>query len=279
MTTTNTRAAHCELHGEFAAMQLYATVYSTCPDCAEEKRKAEEDCRREGAAILEREQYDERVRRAQIPERFLGRTLADFIAEIPAQQHALNFAKQYAENFDEVLQTGRSALFVGKPGTGKTHLACAIAQHIMQTRRSALFLTVMRAVRRVKDTWSRESVETETQAIDSLVWPHLLILDEVGIQFGSDTEKLVLFDVLNARYERRRPTLLLSNLDANDIKPYLGERIFDRLREDKGEAVAFDWPSYRGRSVVATRTAGASLPKHLAAHLATLPTSEGGNHV
>ena len=70
------------------------------------------------------------------------------------------------------------------------------------------------------------------------------------MQFGSDTEKLILFDVLNERYEKRRPTLLLSNLVVDDVQAYLGERIFDRLREDGGEAVAFDWESHRAKAGV-----------------------------
>ena len=113
--------------------------------------------------------------------------------------------------------------------------------------RTVLFTTVMRAIRRVKDTWSRESRESETQAIAALVFPDLLILDEIGVQFGSDTERLILFDVLNERYEKRRPTLLLSNLNIDEVKAYLGERVFDRLREDGGEAIVFDWASWRGR--------------------------------
>ena len=112
---------------------------------------------------------------------------------------------------------------------------------------SALFLTVMRAVRRVKDTWGRSSTQSESEAIASLVFPDLLILDEVGVQFGSDAERLILFDVLNERYEKRRPTLLLSNLNIDEVKAYLGERVFDRLREDGGEAIVFDWASWRGR--------------------------------
>ena len=55
-------------------------------------------------------------------------------------------------------------------------------------------------------------------------------------------------DVLNERYEKRKPCLLLSNLAIDDVKAYLGERIFDRLREDGGEAVAFDWASHRGKA-------------------------------
>ena len=113
-----------------------------------------------------------------------------------------------------------------------------------------LFTTVMRAIRSVKDTWGGGSGKSETQAIAALVYPDLLILDEVGVQFGSDTEKLILFDVLNERYEKRRPTLLLSNFGVDEVQAYLGDRIFDRLREDGGEAVPFDWESQRGKVLV-----------------------------
>lgn len=120
---------------------------------------------------------------------------------------------------------------------------------------AVLFTTVMRAVRRIKDTWTRDSRKSESEAIAELVFPDLLILDEVGTQFGSDTERLILFDILNERYERRRPTILMSNLALDDaeeggrvvpgIKSCLGERVFDRLREDGGQSVVFDWPSHR----------------------------------
>jgi DNA replication protein DnaC len=65
------------------------------------------------------------------------------------------------------------------------------------------------------------------------------------VQFGSDTEKLLLFDILNERYERRRPTILMSNLPRDEVSSYLGERVFDRLREDGGEFISFTWESYR----------------------------------
>jgi DNA replication protein DnaC len=67
----------------------------------------------------------------------------------------------------------------------------------------------------------------------------------VGVQFGSDTEKLMLFDILNERYERRRPTILMSNLPRDEVSAYLGERVFDRLREDGGQFISFTWESYR----------------------------------
>ena len=77
--------------------------------------------------------------------------------------------------------------------------------------------------------------------------PDLLILDEVGVQFGTETEKNLLFDVLNERYEKRKSTLLLSNLPLNEVRAYLGERVFDRMREDGGDVVTFGWESQRAK--------------------------------
>ena len=134
------------------------------------------------------------------------------------------------------------------PGTGKTHLAVGIALELMRQGRAAMFCTVMRAVRTVKETWRRDSEQSEAEAIRALVFPDLLILDEVGVQFGSEAEKLILFDVLNERYERCKATILLSNLTATEVKDYLGERVMDRMREDGGKVVVFDWESYRGRA-------------------------------
>ena len=73
----------------------------------------------------------------------------------------------------------------------------------------------------------------------------LLVIDEVGVQFGSDTEKMFMFDIIDGRYQEMKPTILISNLAIEGIKKLMGERIIDRLREDGGKAVSFDWPSYR----------------------------------
>jgi DNA replication protein DnaC len=107
---------------------------------------------------------------------------------------------------------------------------------------------VARAVRLVKDSWSKDSDRSESEAIELLTAPDLLILDEVGIQSGSDFEKNLIFDVLNERYARRRPVILLSNLEPKEISAFLGERVMDRLREDGATVHAFTWSSHRGVS-------------------------------
>ena len=243
-----TRQATCETHGDFESKCFIGTVWSKCPVCSKEAEEREQANRQKAEAEARLAAWQKRIGQSGIPERFHDRSLDNFIATTDPQRKALAFAQVYAEEFDQVLAAGRSALFVGKPGTGKTHLAAAIGLQIMRKQsRAVLFTTVMRAVRRVKDSWHRDSIETESQAVSALVFPDLLILDEVGVQFGSEFEKNIIFDVLNERYEKRRPTILLSNLAVADVTAYLGERVLDRIREDGGARIVFDWESYRGK--------------------------------
>ncbi|VFR32492.1 DNA replication protein DnaC [plant metagenome] len=100
-------------------------------------------------------------------------------------------------------------------------------------------------MRSIKDTYRRDSKENEADAIARLVEPDLLVLDEVGVQFGSETEKMYLFEIINGRYEALKPTIVISNLAKDALTEYLGERVVDRLREGGGRMVIFDWPSYR----------------------------------
>lgn len=241
-----TRTETCEKHGEYTSRCYIGKMWSKCPVCVEEITA--EDRRKEAEELNAKrlEAWQRKIGGSGIPERFHDRTLQTFVPETPEQEKALAFCKQYASNFAEVVSKGSSALFVGKPGTGKTHLACGVALQIMQEQnRTVYFTTVMRAIRRVKECWNKANVETESQAVAALAYPDLLILDEVGVQFGSEFERNILFDILNERYEKRKPTILMSNLPREQVITYLGERVMDRLREDGGRLIVFDWDSYR----------------------------------
>jgi DNA replication protein DnaC len=245
-----TRESACATHGSYQSHNILGRVWSKCPACTAEQNAIKKAERAETERLEHQNRWRQKIDESCIPPRFTDRTLESFVADTDEKRRALAFATRYAEEFDDILATGRSALFLGKPGTGKTHLASAIGLMVMEGGYSVLFMTVMRAIRRVKDTWSRNAAETEGDAVAALVIPDLLILDEVGVQFGSDTEKMILFDVLNQRYERRQPTIFLSNCDNQDVESYLGERIFDRLREDGSEVVSFGWESHRRRPLL-----------------------------
>lgn len=240
------RTEVCDIHGEYTSHHIMLRSWTQCPTCTKAATAKIKD------RLLEAEKSDRDARWSRqlgdscIPMRFRDRTLSRFAAENAGQQYALEFSTVYAAEFERG-HSGRCAVFIGEPGTGKTHLACGIALQAMAHGASALFTTVSKLSRRVREAKSFDADETESAAIRIFVYPDLLIVDEVGVQSGTDAEARALFDVINDRYEQRKPTIFLSNLDLGGVQAALGARVFDRMREDGGEVVSFTWGSHRGR--------------------------------
>ncbi len=56
----------------------------------------------------------------------------------------------------------------------------------------------------------------------------LLIIDEVGVQFGSAAEMAILQEIINARYEIILPTILISNLSPEELWAFISPRIAEQ---------------------------------------------------
>ena len=241
------KTSNCELHGDYADKCFFNQWWRGCPVCNKNKVDSLAEKNKEISDEQERIKLKKRVAESCIPERFITRTLSTYQADDKndRQVRVLSFCTEYAENFSDHKKTGLSFLMLGLPGTGKTHLSIGIALEIMKQGRSAVFTSASRMLRAVKDTYHKESQFSEKQVLAVYETCDLLILDEVGVQTGSDYEKNIIFDVINSRYENVRPTIILSNLSIDECKLYLGERVFDRMREGGGKAFLLDWPSYR----------------------------------
>lgn len=236
----------CADHGEYTATQTPIKTWTGCPACREiEVKHSDEERRTQEARDWQDRRAKHLLGRAAIPPRFADRRLSNYLPQCEQAKRALDVAQDYATNFPKMLKAGSGLILCGGVGTGKTHLAIGIAHEIMEQDHSPVFTSVMGAVRAVKETYSRDAEMSERDAIQSFIKPDLLILDEVGVQFGSDTEKLILFEIINGRYEAVKPTIVISNLAKDALMQFIGERSFDRLREGGGRLVAFDWPSYR----------------------------------
>lgn len=242
-------AGICEKHGSFDF--LYTPfgdaffVADYCRTCVDEKKVEEERIEAENNAIKkaehERSVRESKRKKAGISKRNLYKSFNDYICKNEGQQKAKNDCQRYVKEFP----TDKSLIMSGSVGTGKTLLACAMLEDLVDNHRCCM-MKVIEIIRGIKSTWKKDSEGDEQDAIDWYVGLDLLIIDEVGIQFGSDTEKLFIFDIIDGRYEQMRPTILISNLDINGIKESIGERCVDRLREGGGSMIAFNWESQRG---------------------------------
>ena len=239
------RAAVCPEHGEYVSQNLFRAVWSKCPDC--DRAKAEERERAEAAErlVAAQRRHSQRLDLVRIPGRFVGRSFDNFAATTDAQRHALTVARDFAEAFDEHARKGRGLIFSGLPGTGKSHLAAAVLQANLE--RDVCYTTCLDMIREVRETWRRDSQRSELEVLRTLGSLDLLVIDEIGVQYGTDGEQTIIFDVLDRRYRDVRPTILLTNQDKAGLKAFIGERTFDRLTETC-RWVPFDWPSYRAQA-------------------------------
>lgn len=241
----------CPKHGPYTANVLSSgpvRVLGRCPKCFEEKRQSVEfhDLHAISAKTArERTEMAIHFQQACIPKRFQGRNFEGYDVRNEGQRRAKITAQRYAEDFHIARSDGACLCFTGDPGTGKTHLAAAIGNHVIAHGSTALFMTAYNAVGKIKDTWRPGSKLTEAQALKLFLAPDLLILDEVGAQHGSEAEKLMLFNIINGRYEEMLPTIVVSNLPLPHLVKVLGNRAVDRLKENGGAVVEFKWESFR----------------------------------
>jgi DNA replication protein DnaC len=180
-----------------------------------------------------------------IGKRFRGKTFAEYQTSHPKQETTLKTCQRYAETFAARRDEGDGMILMGKPGTGKNHLAAAIAGSVIEAGYVVLHTTAIKVVRAVKETWDRNNREGEAVVIKRFMEPDLLIIDEVGAQFGSTTEQVYLMEIINGRYAEMLPTILLTNLDHDALEKCLGPQVVDRFYEGKSQVLTMDWESYR----------------------------------
>jgi DNA replication protein DnaC len=134
---------------------------------------------------------------------------------------AFNTAKNYAHHLNGWL------LLMGSYGTGKTHLAAAIANEVVSLGIETLFLTVPDLLDWLRNSYG-SSETTYEERFEEIRNIRFLVLDDLGTQNTTPWAREKLYQIINHRYTHRLPTVLTTNLSLSQIDERVSSRLQDR---------------------------------------------------
>lgn len=227
-------------------------------------REAEERAKREAErAQRMQERVDDIIGASGMHARFLRRTFGTF--ELTAEnQKAVRICKTYADNFRDKQpmynpEPGRNGLFISGPkGTGKTHLAAAIANQLMQEGTAVVCMTMMDLLDGIKQTYDQQRQRglSEGSILSTYKEVPLLIIDDMGKEPATEWAVSKIYAIINARYEAYLPTIITTNYSDGELvkrltpketgDPTTADATIDRLRE-MCSAIVTSGESWRGK--------------------------------
>ena len=220
-----------------------------------EKERREEEERRQREEAQRREEIRERLKNSGMKKRFLARTFANFVTDTAGRKAAYRTAKEYADNFAAHSANGDGLYIEGTFGTGKTHLAAAIAIQLMESGHKVIFKTADDLLADIKATFDSNGwSDTERKVTDRFKQCELLVIDDLGKEQATDWSTAQLYGIINDRYENQKPVIITTNFNENDLTAIEAPKgvgthrikaILSRLHETCG-LMTMDWQDWRG---------------------------------
>lgn len=162
---------------------------------------------------------NEQCARAGIPQRYLGKTFADY-NETAENRDALEMAHW----FIEVYPQDCGLYFYGGPGTGKTLLAAIIAREMICAGRKVVFGDVPSLLKKIKERFDYGAYAryddgmTAQMILDKYLSTQFLVLDDIGSGQMTQWSVGIMYQIINDRYNAGLRTLITSNYDLDGLK-------------------------------------------------------------
>lgn len=177
--------------------------------------------------------------------RYVDCRLNNFHVRAREQFDVVERCREYIASIEERIAGGDGMLLIGPVGTGKDHLAFALARGTIVRGFSAAWVDGLRWYTLMRDRIQQQ--RSESEAIWELLQPSLLVLSDPLPPAGelSNYEASNLLRIVHRRYIEQRPTLLTVNLTSEDEgRELIGDQAWDRLIHG-AELVWCRWESYR----------------------------------
>jgi len=142
----------------------------------------------------------------------------------------------------QFLQEGKSVVMYGNNGTGKTMLAFSSIRDKIVKGMSTRYVSLLDVIDEIKDTFS--TGVSPLRIVEKYIGYDYLVIDEMDKSYGTPTEFINIFRILNGRYMDKKPTVLITNASKDDVISIVGRSSYERIVED-GTAVNMNWDSYR----------------------------------